>query len=339
VAAPLDPDRPLRWGILGAGGIASTVGAAISASPGSQILAVAARDAERAASFAAARDIPRSYGSYAQLLADPDIDVVYIATTHAQHHEQALQTFAAGKPALIEKAFTITAWQAAEVVDAARSRGLFCMEAMWMRLNPLVRQARDIAASGRIGEVVGVRADLSKVFPYDPGHRLFDLDAGAGALLDLGVYPVNFAWMILGRPARVEASGMLAPTGSDLMAALQWSYRGGQVAQIYCDAHVESPYTGLITGTGGWIRIETRLHHPSAITVWTADGGTEVITSPGAFFDGYGPQITEVEQCLRAGRTESESVPLADTVAIMELLDDARAQLGVHYAADDHAGG
>jgi len=337
MAAPIDADRPIRWGILGAGGIASTVGAAIAASPGSQILAVAARDASRAATFAAAREIPRSYGSYAALLADPDVDVVYIATTHAQHHEQALATFAAGKPALIEKAFTLNARQAREVVAAARARQLFCMEAMWMRLNPLLRQARQIALSGQIGELAGVRADLSKVFPYSPTHRLFDLAAGGGALLDLGVYPVNFAWMILGRPDEVAAAGQLAPTGSDLMAALQWNYRNGPVAQLYCDAHVESPHTGLITGTRGWIRVETRLHHPSAITVW-ADGETQIINSHGGFDDGYGPEIAEVERCLRAGLLESEHIPLDETVAIMEVLDDARAQLGVRYAADERQG-
>ena len=168
MAAALDSARPVRWGILGAGQIASTVGADIAASPHSEIVAVGARDAGRAADFARRLGIPRSYGSYDDLVADPEIDVVYIATTHAQHHEHALLALRAGKPVLVEKAFTLTARQARDVVVEARSRDLFCMEAMWMRLNPLIQQAVEIAHSGRIGELTGVRGDLSKHFPFDP---------------------------------------------------------------------------------------------------------------------------------------------------------------------------
>jgi predicted dehydrogenase len=160
----IDGSQAIRWGILGAGGIAATVGADIAATPGNVIQAVGAREADRAAAFAAAHDVPRSYGSYAELLADPDVDVVYLATTHGQHRDQALQTLRAGKPMLVEKAFTLNARQAREVVAEARARRLFCMEAMWTRLNPLIRQAVDIAHSGRIGDVVGVRADLSPRF-------------------------------------------------------------------------------------------------------------------------------------------------------------------------------
>jgi predicted dehydrogenase len=306
----------------------------IMASANSEIVAIGARDGVRAAAFAQARAIPRSYGSYAELLADPDVDVVYLANTHAQHHEVALQTFRAGKPALIEKAFTLTAWQAREVVTAARERELFCMEAMWMRLNPLIVKAREIALSGQIGDVTGVRADLCKVFPYDPRHRLFDVAAGGGALLDLGVYPVNFVWMIMGRPSTVQAVATLSSTGSDLLTAMQWTYGDGRVAQLYCDAHSESPYTGLINATKGWIRLETRLHHPSAMTIWTDDGNTEVIAGDPAD-DSFAAEVAEVERCLRTGLTESPAVPLDDTIAIMELLDDVRRQTGVHYPADD----
>ena len=332
MAAPLDPNRPVRWGILGAGNIASIVGADIAASAHSEIVAVGARDAGRAAEFASRRGIPRSYGSYAELVADTDVDVVYIATTHGQHLEHALLTLRAGKPALVEKAFTLNARQAREVVAEARARDLFCMEAMWMRLNPLIVRAREIAASGRIGDLIGVRADLSKRFDYDPEHRLFDLAAGGGALLDLGVYPVNFAWIILGRPDTVQAVGGLSPTGSDATVALQWGYADGRFAQIQSSALGDNPYTGLITGTGGWIHVEARLHRPEAITVCTAEG-PEVIRadSPG---NGYRPEVSEVERCLRTGETESPLVPLDDTVAILELIDDARAQIGVHYPAD-----
>jgi predicted dehydrogenase len=324
----------IRWGILGAGGIAATVGSDIAASPGSTLAAVGARDAGRAGAFAARHGVARSYGSYRELVNDPDVDIVYIATTHAQHHEHAMLALRAGKPVLVEKAFTLTAREARGVVAEARTQQLFCMEAMWMRFNPLIRQAVELVESGRIGDVHGVRADLSRRFEYDPNGRLFDLSAGGGALLDLGVYPVTLTWLFLGRPDTLHATGMLAPTGSDLIAALQWGYQDGRFAQVQCSAASNSPYGALITGSEGWLRLEDRLHHPTAITVHTSDGD-EVIPQAPLVGNGFGREIAEVERCLREGLSESPLVPLDETVAIMELLDDARRQIGVHYPADE----
>ena len=326
----------LRWGILGAGHIASIVGADIALSAGSEIVAVGARDADRAAAFALARGIPRSYGSYRELVHDDGVDVVYIATTHAQHREHALLALQAGKPVLVEKAFTLNAHEAREVVAEARRRNLFCMEAMWTRLNPLIRKAVEISRSGEIGEVLSVRTDLSKLFPYDPGHRLYDLSAGGGALLDLGVYPATVAWMFLGRPDSVQAMGTLAPTGADVTVAQQWSYSTGQVAQLYCSAAGPSPFGGLISGSDGWISIEPRLHRPDRLVVHRGDT-TEVVPAPPLEGNGYLLQVQEVERCLNAGLTESEFITLDDTIGVLEVLDEARRQLGVRYPADDHA--
>jgi predicted dehydrogenase len=327
-------ERAIRWGILGAGGIAATVSADIAATEGNTLHAVAARDARRAAAFADAHGVARSYGSYATLLNDPDVDVVYIATTHAQHRDLAMLTLEAGKPLLVEKAFTLNAAQAREVVAEARARRLFCMEAMWMRVHPLIVRTVELARSGVIGDVVGVRADLSKYFPYDPGHRLFDLAAGGGALLDLGVYPANFAWLFLGRPDSQAVVGSRAPTGADVTVAMQWGYADGRVAQIYCSSAGYSPYAGLITGTEGWLRVEGRVHHPAAVTIHSS-AGEQVIDAEPIVGNGYGFQVAEVARCLRAGELESPLVPLDDTVGILEVLDDARRQLGVRYPADD----
>lgn len=326
-------EQVIRWGILGAGEIAATVGADIAATEGNALQAVGARDADRAAAFAERLRIPRSYGSYAELVADPDVDVIYIATTHGQHHEHALLALGAGKPVLVEKAFTLNARQAREVVDEARRRGLFCMEAMWMRLNPLIRTAVDIAASGRIGAVTGVRADFSRHFAYDPTHRLFDLAAGGGALLDLGVYPATFAWLVLGRPNVIQATGSLAETGSDLTAALQWGYPGGQAAQIYCSAAGPSPLAALITGTDGWIEVQPRIHRPERLVVFSGDE-QEIVTAEPEPGNGYRRQVAEVATRLRSGELESPLVPLDGTVALLEVIDEARRQLGARYAVD-----
>src|SRR4051812_15458378 len=327
----------IRWGILGAGGIAATVSADIAVTPGNELAAVGARDGKRAKAFAEQHGVARAYGSYDDLVADPEVDVIYVATTHAQHRDNALLALRAGKPVLVEKAFTLNAAQAREVVNEARLRGLFCMEAMWMRVHPLIREMLDLLAVGAIGEIVGVRADLSKHFPYDPEGRLYDLAVGGGALLDLGVYPTTFAWMVLGRPQGQAVAGSLAPTGSDLTAALQWRYADGRLAQIYCSAAGYSPYAGLITGTDGWLRLDARVHHPMTITLHNS-AGDQVIEAPPQVGNGYGYQVAEVARCLRAGLLESPYVPLDDTVGILEALDDARRQLGVRYPADDEEG-
>lgn len=327
-------DQPIRWGILGAGKIAATVAADIAATPGNLLQAVGARDGARAAAFAEAHGVGRSYGSYVELLADPDVDVVYIATTHGQHHEQALMALEAGKPILVEKAFTLNAAQAREVVAAARARGLFCMEAMWTRFHPLIRAAVSMSAAGRIGKVIGFRGDLSHHFDFDPIHRLFDLAAGGGALLDVGVYPATVGWLFFGRPDTVQATGSLSPTGSDLTVGMQWGYRDGRLAQLYCSAVGTSPLAALITGTAGWIRVEPRIHRPERLIVRDA-AGEEVIEGSPTEGNGYRLEIEEVARCLRAGELESPAVPLDETVGILEVLDEARRQLGVRYAVDE----
>lgn len=329
----IDPGRPVRWGILGAGGIAAIVGGDIQASNGSEVVAVGARDAARAAEFAAGHGIPRSYGSYDDLLADADVDVVYIATTHGQHREHALLALRAGKPLLVEKAFTLNAAEAREVVAEARSRELFCMEAMWLRLNPLVAAAAEAVRSGRLGEITVVKADLSRRFEYDPAHRLFDLSVGGGALLDLGVYPIAFAWEMLGRPSSVHAVGELSPTGSDLTSALTFGYESGAVAQVFTSAASTSPDASLVVGTEGWLRLDPRVHRPQTLTIHTAEGH-EVIHAEPDPGNGYHHQVAEVERCLRGGLTESPRIPLDSTVEILELIDEARSQLGVRYPAE-----
>ena len=325
---------PIRWGILGAGAIAATVGADIAAVPGNVLQAVAARDGDRAAAFAQRHGVARSYGSYADLLADPDVDVVYLATTHAQHHEQALACLEAGKPILVEKAFTLTAPQAREVVEAARARGLFAMEAMWTRLHPLIRRTQQLIADGRIGELTAVRADLCKDFPYDPSHRLFDLGAGGGALLDMGIYPTTVTYLLTGRPDTVQVTGALAPTGADATVAMQWGFADGRVAQIFTSSRNDSPFAALVTGTGGWISIEPRIHRATRLVVGGGSDAPEVIEGPPMEGNGYRLEVEEVARCLRAGELESPLVPLDDTVAILEVLDEARRQLGVRYPAD-----
>jgi predicted dehydrogenase len=331
VSGPIG-DRPVRWAILGAGGIAATVGSDIQASPTNEVAAVGARDLGRARALADQLGAPRAYGSYAELVAD-EADVVYIATTHGQHHEHALLALSAGKPVMVEKAFTLNARQAREVIGEARRRRLFCMEAMWMRCTPLIRLAQEWIAEGRIGAVRSVAVDLSVPFPYDPTHRLYDLAVGGGAMLDLGVYSSTFAYLFLGAPTSVTATGALAPTGADTTIAMQWAYGDDRYAHVACTSQGPSSCRGEVRGTEGYLQVGPRFHYPDTLTsVAGPDRDTETVhvEVPGK---GYGPEIDEVERCLRSGLTESPLVPLDDTLAIMEIMDDARAQVGVRYPA------
>lgn len=332
----IDSDRPVRWGFLGAGGIAGKVAQDLAASPGNVLAAVGARDLPRAEEFAA-RFGPgqtRAYGDYRALVEDPGVDVIYIATTHPMHREQALLALGAGKPVLVEKPVCLNAHDTSEVFEAAAAAGLFAMEAMWMRTNPLIRQAQQLIAEGAIGQVRSVRAEMALGLSFDPEHRLYDLANGGGALLDLAVYPVTFAWLFLGEPDSVSVAGSLAPTGADATVAMQWSYPDGRDAQLWCSAPVGGPYRGLILGTEGWLQTEGRFYRPAGLVLHNAAGERRFADPLDASLPGYRPEIEEVERCLRAGLPTSELVPPADTIAIMRLLDAARAELGVRYPGE-----
>jgi predicted dehydrogenase len=322
-------DRPIRWGFLGAGGIAASMAADLPRGT-NMLYAVAARDARRAAGFAERFGASRSYGSYRTLVQDPGVDIVYIATTHPFHREQALMAIDAGKPVLIEKPLALNAAHAREVLTAARDKGVFAMEAVWMRANPLILRAREMVADGVIGDVVAVHADFSIGLDFDPGHRLFDLANGGGALLDLGVYPMHLAWLFLGRPDTQQVLGTLSPTGSDATVAIQWGYASGATAQLRCATTAQTPGRATIAGTDGSITAEPWFLNPERLIVTTSEGESRIDGEQTA----YGPQIEEVERCLRGGLLESPLAPHADTIAILELIDQARGDLGVLYPAE-----
>jgi len=322
-------DRPIRWGFLGAGGIAASMAADLPHGANT-LYAVAARDPRRAAAFAERFGASRSYGSYRTLVEDPDVDIVYIATTHPFHREQALMAIDARKPVLIEKPLALNAAHAREVLTAARDKGVFAMEAVWMRANPLILRAREMVADGVIGDVVAVHADFSIGLDFDPGHRLYDISNGGGALLDLGVYPMHLAWLFLGRPDTQQVLGTLSRTGSDATVAIQWGYASGATAQLRCATTAQTPGRATIAGTAGSITAEPWFLNPERLIVTTSEGDSRVDGEQMA----YGPQIEEVERCLRSGLLESPLAPHADTIAILELIDRARADLGVLYPAE-----
>ena len=334
---PPPADRPIRWGILGAGAIAGTFAHDIALTATNVVTAVAARDAERAAAFAATHGAPYSYGGYEELVADESVDIVYVATTHPYHREHALLAIEAGKPVLIEKPLCLNAADARAVFAAAQRAGVFAMEAMWMRTNPLILKAKELISDGAIGELRGVRDEFAIAMPFDPRHRLYDLENGGGALLDIGMYPVTFAHLFLGQPDRVHTVGTLAASGTDDTVAMQWLYQGLPKAQLWTSVSASAPNEAALLGTEGWIKVLTPAWRPSGLLV-SSRGAQYAVADPlagqGA---GYGPEIREAERCLRAGLAESPLIPHADTIAILEILDGARAALGVTYPSEREA--
>jgi predicted dehydrogenase len=323
----------IRWGIVGPGRIAENVVQDFAVVEGARAVAVASRSLDRAQSFASRHDIERAHGSYAEIVADPDVDVLYIATPHPQHHAVAMAALRAGTAVLVEKAFTATVAGAREVVDLSRETGVFAMEAMWTRFQPAVVRLRDLIADGAIGEVRSVQADLGVQRDFDPTDRLFALELGGGALLDLGVYVVSFAQMLLGDPDTVDAAGSRFETGVDAEASLLLGYADGRSATLMTSLRNPLPGQARVYGTAGWIDVLPRFHHPQTIVLHRAGAEAEDITLPQRG-GGYSHELIEVTECLRAGRSESAVMPLADTLAVQHVLEQAAGQLGVTFAED-----
>lgn len=326
----------LRWGFVGPGAIAAKMATDLALLDGHVLQAVGSRALDRAEAFARAHDARRAYGSYAEVLADPDVEVVYIATPHRQHHALAMATIAAGKHLLVEKSFTATTAGAQEVAAAARAAGVFCMEAMWTRFQPAFIHAMDRVRSGAIGGIRSARADLGFRAPYDPQARLWDRAQAGGALLDVGVYPLSFLQHVFGAgPAAIEVAGSLADNGADADSSILWRTGDGRSGYAQCSLVAPLPGTAAVFGTRGWVEIPPRFHHPTSYVLHPIDddgrAGEPEVHHHEATGSGLAHELEEVRRCLSAGRTESPTMPLDDTLTVMQVLETALHALGVSY--------
>ncbi|WP_045747856.1 Gfo/Idh/MocA family protein [Actinoplanes rectilineatus] len=323
-------EQNVRWGILGPGGIANAFAADLKLVPGAELAAVGSRSAATAETFAARHGFARAHGSYAELAADDDVDVVYVATPHAFHLEGALLCIEAGKAVLVEKPLTLDLPTSAHLVQAARSAGVFLMEAMWMRCNPAIRKIAELVADGVIGDVASVHADFGLHGPFEPSHRLRDPKLGGGALLDLGVYPLHLAHLVLGTPASVHGWAKLTPENVDETSGILLGYESGAVAALTCSINGESPNGASISGTLGRIEIPPGFMVPRSFTLHRPGQDVETFEFP---FEGTGYQFeaAEVQRCLALGELESPLVSHTTTLEVMTLLDTLREQMGVVY--------
>jgi predicted dehydrogenase len=320
----------VRWGILGTGKIAHQFAAALRRLPEAELLAVGSRSMESATRFADEFGISRRYGSYAELVNDPQVEVIYVATPHSCHSENTRLALNAGKTVLCEKPFTLNAAQAREVIALARERKLFLMEAMWTRCFPLMRKLRELLASGAIGEVRQLAADFGFRAEREEEPRLFGPEFGGGALLDVGVYPVSLASMLFGTPVKIVSTANLGPTGVDEEAAMILIYDRGEMAILHAAIRLETAQEAIITGTRGRIRIHSPWWRPAAMTL-SRDGKSDERFDFPLDGNGYEYEAQEVMDCLRSGKLESPLMPLDESLSIIETLDTLRAQWGLRY--------
>jgi predicted dehydrogenase len=317
--------EPLGWGLIGTGGIAETFAADLAFTDSGRAVAVGSRHLDSANRFADRFGIPNRHASYEALVADPAVDVVYVATPHPMHHGNALLALHAGKPVLVEKAFTMNAAEAEDLVATARSAGLFLMEAMWTRFLPHIAEIRSLLAEGALGEIVTVTADHGQWFAKDPEFRLFAPELGGGALLDLGVYPVSFASMVLGKPERIVTLIDPAFTGVDGQTSMLFGYASGAQAVLTCTLFAESPTRAAIVGTDARIEIEGVFYAPTSFELISRAGDRTVFETAD---EGVGLwyEAEEVAHCLREGLLESPLMPLDESIEIMRTMDAVLAQ-------------
>jgi predicted dehydrogenase len=324
----------IRWGILATGGIAHLFTTDLMQN-GHSVQAVGSRSQASADAFTAEFGIPTAHASYEALVNDPEVDVIYVSSPHPFHAEHATLALNAGKHVLVEKPIAVNAREARQIVDLAASKNLLVLEAMWTRFLPHMARIREILAAGTLGDVRSVHADHTQDLPDDPAHRLNSLALGGGALLDLGVYPVNFAHAVFGPPETILASASFKATGADAQVATIFRYAGGQIATTFSASDTLGPTTASIIGTHGRIDLDA---------VWYSPTGFRVLDNLGAVLETFVPaefpgrgmhfEAVEAEALIRAGQVSSDIMSAEESVAIMHTLDAVRAQIGLRYPGE-----
>ncbi len=324
--------------ILGAGGIAGKMARTLAGmiDRGGDAVAmhsVASRDGERAMRFAREHGFEKAYGSYEEMLRDPDVDLVYVATPHSHHYEHMKLCLQHGKHVLCEKAFTVNARQAEEVIALARDKGLYVAEAIWTRYLPSRRMIDELIADGAIGTPRIVTANLSLVL----GHveRMRRPELAGGALLDLGVYALNFASMVLGRDiTAIQSTAQMQDTGVDMQESITLTYAGGEMAVLCAAMNCRGDSRGVVYGTNGTLTADD-INNPMVITVAPLDKSKQAQTyNVPAQITGFEYQVQAAVDAIEAGQVECEAMPHAETIRIMKLMDDIRAQWGMKYPGE-----
>lgn len=318
--------RDIRWGIISTGNIASQMADAVNRTQGATLLAVGSRSMESADKFADRFNIPRRYDSYEKLVEDADVDVVYVGTPHPFHHDNTILALEHRKAVLCEKPLAMTSEEAAKMIDVAREKKVFLMEAMWTRFLPSVIKARELIDAGTIGTPMQVQADFGFRAEFNAEGRLFNPELGGGALLDAGVYPVSFASMLFGRPNSIRALGRFGETGVDEECVMVASYEDGKTALLSAATRLETPNEAIINGTEGRIILHKSFLMGGPVTLIKYGSNETIRFDIPKHDNGYIYEVEHVNQCLHKGLTESPIMPLQETLHISETMDAVFAQ-------------
>lgn len=319
-----------NWAILGPGGISKKFAQALQFVPRARIAAVGSRDLSRARAFASEFNIARAYGSYSDLLKDDQVDIVYIATPHNVHFENTIAALESGRCVLCEKPFAVSASQAAEMIKLASLKKLFCMEAMWSRFIPLLGETRRLLAENTIGEVKLLAADFGFKADAALHPRIVDPALAGGALLDVGVYAIALASMVLGSPKKLQASMVFGSTGVDEIDSIILSYDNNRIAQLACSCILPTPLEATVIGTAGFIRLHSPWYRGNRMSLKLQDQ-PEKLFEFASHENGFVYEIEHVHSCLDQGLAQSPVMPLNDTLEIAKIMDTARNLCGLKF--------
>ena len=327
-----------KWGIIGAGWIAGQFAEDLGLLPNAELGAIASRSPGRARKFAEKFKIPRAYGQWEEMARDANIDIVYVATHHPFHFENTLACLEQGKAVICEKPFTMNRGELEILVDTARARKVFLMEALWTRFLPSTLKVMEIIREDKLGKLQSVYADFGFRLDFDPGHRLYDPGKGGGALLDIGIYPVFISLLTAGLPQKIQATARFAPTGTDHSCNMIFEQPCGAVSSLNCTLMSDSPVEANLLFEKGRIRMEPWFLTPGPISLFAGDRDPELIEFPEPGH-GYHYEASEVMRCMDQGWTESPLLPLDFSLELMDTLDRIRKICGIHYPQDDKYGG
>lgn len=319
----------MRVGIMGTGIIAATMTRTIERMEGVSCVAVASRTLSKAEDYKKRYGLQKAYGSYEELAADDEVDLIYIATPHSEHRNNTIMALQHGRAVLCEKAFAVNEKEAMEMVALSREKKVYLAEAIWTRYMPYRSIVEDMIAAGKIGEVVSLSANLG--YDIKGVQRIYDPALAGGALLDLGIYPLQFASMFLGDEiTNITSSCMKFDTGVDATDGMILTYKSGKMAFLHCSAMGAMDQQGIIYGTKGYIVVE-RINNPVKVSVYdNARELVEEVTLPEQI-SGYEYEVLEAKRALEEGRIECDQAPLDVTVKLMRVMDKLRKEWGIKY--------
>ena len=326
--------RTTNWGIIGPGRIAHKFAQGLASVPDAKLFAVASRSEKRAHSFARQYKVPYYYGGYEKIVQNPEVDIIYIATPHTFHYENTLMCLENGIPVLCEKPFTITCSQLQKLVNTARERKIFLMEAIWTRFLPTINKVLEIQKSGKLGKIKALYADFGFKAPVDHDGRLYNLELGGGALLDIGIYPVFLSLLLLGKPEEIKSMAVISETGADESCSILFKYSSKVMASLNCTITAETPIEAVIIFENGRIRINRGWFAPSSLTIFSAKEKKKEVSFK-YNGNGYHFEAIEAMKCLHRGLTECPDLPLDFSLDLMGLLDEIRGQCGIRYPGQE----